>query len=113
MGGQRFYTEGFGCVVSGIQDVDAQLFRQSVSPVRSFAGYESIDPFIGSYLQVATSSAGHDADAPASLRPARDDEWFGPGCPLETVYQVNPRDACYCLETDLLAMSEEERAHLA
>src|ERR1051325_3199319 len=66
MSGQGFDAEGFGGVMAPVEHVHAQFFGQRISPMRSFAGDESIHAFGCGFLEVATGASRDDTNAAAN-----------------------------------------------
>ncbi len=64
MGRQGFDAESFSGVMTSEQKVDAQFFGGDRSPVRRFAGNESVDSFRGDAFDLTARCTGNDADSP-------------------------------------------------
>jgi len=62
MGRQGFDAESFSGVMTSEEKVDAQFFGGDGSPVRRFAGNESIHPFLSNAEDFGSPGTSHDAN---------------------------------------------------
>lgn len=69
--GQRFHTERFGGVMTRVKEVDADFFSERVTPMRSLAGDECVDPFGVCLRDFAAGAPRHDADVTRPCRTTR------------------------------------------
>src|SRR5579859_4584691 len=106
---QCFHSKCFRRVMAAVENVDAELLRQRVSPVRAFAGDKRVHTFIGCEFQVATRAAGYYANTPTNFSTSGNDAGFGAGCLFEPFGQFRTGNCHPRLETDGLAMGQKER----
>src|ERR1041384_5426918 len=96
--------------MAAIQDIEPQLFRKRVSPMRPLAGDKRIHPFGRRFGQLTARGTRHDADAPANLRPAWNHNRFGAGGAPQALSQVRPRYGCPRPKTKMLPAVEKKVA---
>jgi len=68
---QSFHPKSFGCVMSSIKNVDPEFFGEGVTPMRSLAGDECIDPFRVRLRDFAPRRAGDNTDPVSAMRSTR------------------------------------------
>ncbi len=107
-GGEGLDAEGFGGVMAGVKDVQAEFLGEGVGPVGAFAGDEGIDPGGGGEFEVAPGSAGDDTDAAAEVRASGDELGRRAGGAGETLAQFLAGKAGATLQPDGLAVAGEE-----
>ena len=68
MVGEGADSDCFGGIVSGIEDIEAALFRFEIGMMRSFTGQVGINAFCGGSGDVGASTSGQNADTADGLR---------------------------------------------
>src|SRR5260221_10027533 len=107
---ERLDPKVSGRVRPAVKNVDAQLFRKRIGPMRAFAGDESITPFGCRFFQVTARPSGHNANPLANLRTARNEKRLRARGPFETFCQFVARNPSRSLKAYRLAMIEKKRA---
>lgn len=110
--GQGFDAESLRGVVAGVENIEAQFFRERVGPVRAFAGDEGIHAFGGGLFQVAARAAGHDADAPAYFRSARQHAGTAVRGLRQLAGQFFAGNVCHRAQSNERAVADKERPQL-
>src|SRR5690348_12777608 len=110
---QCLHSKCFRRVMAAVEDVDAELLRQRVSPMRALAGDKCVHTFIGGQFQIATRAAGYDADTPTDFSTSGNNAGFGAGCLCESFAQFRTGNCHPRPETNGLAMSQKERFQIS
>src|ERR1700743_1357730 len=66
-GGQGFYAKCLRGVMTAVENVQPQFFRQGKCPMRAFTGDERVHAFARGLLQFTARTAGHDPDVFTNL----------------------------------------------
>src|SRR6266478_892491 len=99
--------------MAAIQNVQTKFFGLGKGPVRPFARDKCIDAFLGGDFQIAARAAGHNPDALASDRAARDNFYAAAHRARETLRQLGSRDLCFELKADeLIFVTKKRLEHL-
>lgn len=110
MRAEGFDAEGFGCVMTAVENVEAEFFGHGVGPMRSFAGDESVDAFVGGFFEIASRTSGDYADPAARILAAGNEQGFCAGCALKAQRQLRARNLLFALKSQMLAAIEKEGA---
>src|SRR6267154_2689631 len=93
-----------------IKNIDTQLFRQGVRPMRSLARNERIHTLARGNSQFTPSPASDNTNSRANFLPARNNKHARTHSLFESLGQLSARDAGVRLKPQELAMVEKERS---
>src|SRR5690242_7755229 len=91
MRSQSFHSESFRGVVAAVQDVNPEILRKRIGPMRALASNKSVYAFARGEFQMTASPAGDDADTAANGRPARKHSRRATEYRVEPLFELRPR----------------------
>src|SRR4051812_40754937 len=78
IGSQRLHAESLACIMSRVENVDAEFLGQGVCPMRSFTSDKGVHSLFSRQPKFTSGAASDHTDLPANLRAARQNGDFPP-----------------------------------
>ena len=95
--------------MAAVKNIQSQILRQRISPVRAFAGDERVHAFARGQFQIAARAAGDNPDFLADAFATGNDSRFRAGRAFQSFRQFGAGNFCLRLEANGLAVACEKR----